>query len=182
MNRYAPSLVTLCILLLTVSLASPGACLAAENDVTNRTVLVNTASSWLPGDRIRITSPEPYRVYWTGWFTSLESDSVLRMRISRTEDPVAVRLHQIGTLEEKIGGKRHPGTGAGVGCLVGLLIGAMMAPSEDPEIPIDGLGTFRMRGLGQSYIVVGGVAGLVLGGAIGYTIKSDRWGIVARFD
>jgi hypothetical protein len=181
MNRYAPNIFARCTLLLTVCLAAPWSCLAAENDATSRTILVNTAGSWLPGDRIRVTSPEPYRVHFAGWFTALESDSVLRMRISPAQDPVAIRLHQIGTLEEKIGTKRHFGTGAGVGCLVGLLIGAMMA-SDDPEILIDGLGTVRMQGLGQLSVVAGGVAGLVLGGAIGYTIKSDRWSVVARFD
>ena len=183
MDRSAIDLVTRCVVLLCVAAAVPRITYAAENDPTNRTILLNTTDSWAPGDRIRVTSPEPYRVHWTGWFASVEADSVLRMRLSRELDPIAVRLSQIGTLEEKVGTKRHWRTGAEVGCLLGLLIGAAIAASsEDPKVPIPGLGTIQLNGLRQTYVVIGGASGLILGGAIGYTIRSDRWGIVARFD
>jgi len=34
----------------------------------------------------------------------------------------------------------------------------------------------------QTYIAIGAVSGLVLGGTIGFMAKTDRFGLVATFD
>jgi hypothetical protein len=156
---------------------------AAPNDAASRSLLVQSASSWNLGERIRVTAPEPMVMTFTGWYSGLEADSILLVRLSRDEGHVPVHLRQIGMLESSVGSRRHVMAGATVGCLVGLLIGAAVAGSDrDPEVQIDGLGTFQLRGLRTTYIAIGGASGLVLGGAIGYLIRTDRWGFVARFD
>jgi hypothetical protein len=148
-----------------------------------KTLLLQTASTWLPGDRIRVTTPGPTRARFAGWYSTIEADSVLRMRLTRSDPPVPVHLRQIGILETQVGRKRHVLAGAALGCLVGTLIGAAVAASdEDPEVRIDGLGTVRLKGLRQNYILIGAGSGLVLGGAIGLFVRTDSWGFATHFD
>jgi hypothetical protein len=161
---------------------------AASDSPEARALLVDTAGEWLPGDRIRVVSPEPYRIGTTGWYSSLDGDTGIRMRFSRTDPPVKVGLYQIGTLEEKVGSKRHVATGATVGLVIGLVVGIAYANShgeeefEMPRLLSSEPITMRTRGLKQTYIAIGAGSGLVLGGIAGFLVRTDRFGVVATFD
>ena len=174
--------------LVVLVLLPPHLSLAAPDSPEARALLVDTAGEWLPGDRIRVVSPEPYRIGTTGWYSSLDGDTAIRMRMSRSEPPVKVGLYQIGALEQKVGTKRHLATGATVGLLVGLAAGLLYANSHgEAEFEIPGLlssdpVTVRTKGLKQTYIAIGAASGLVLGGVAGFLIQTDRFGVVATFD
>lgn len=174
--------------LVVLVLLPPHLSLAAPDSPEARALLVDTAGEWLPGDRIRVVSPEPYRVGTTGWYSSLDGDTAIRMRMSRSEPPVKVGLYQIGALEQKVGTKRHLATGATVGLLVGLAAGLLYANSHgEAEFEIPGLlssdpVTVRTKGLKQTYIAIGAASGLVLGGVVGFLVQTDRFGVVATFD
>jgi hypothetical protein len=175
--------------LLVLVLVVPHSAFAASDSPEARALLVDAASEWLPGDRIRVVSPEPYRVGTTGWYSSLDGDTAIRMRMSRSEPPVKVGLYQIGALEQKVGTKRHVATGAVVGLVVGTVAGVLYANShgeEEFEIPAEVLTPrpiiIRTKGLKQTYIAIGAASGLVLGGVAGFLIQTDRFGIVATFD
>jgi hypothetical protein len=161
---------------------------AASDSPEARALLAATASEWLPGDRIRVVSPEPYRIGTTGWYSSLDGDTAIRLRVSRSEPPLKVGLRQIGALEEKVGTKRHVATGATVGLLIGLVAGIAYANSvgeEEFEIPgplSSQPVTMHTKGLKQTYIAIGAASGLVLGGIAGFLVRTDRFGVVATFD
>ncbi len=161
---------------------------AASDSPEARALLVDTAGEWLSGDRIRVVSPEPYRIGTTGWYSSLDGDTAIRLRLSRTDPPVKVGLYQIGALEEKVGTNRHVAAGATVGLLVGLVAGIFYANSHgEEEFEIPGLLssepiTMRTKGMKQTYIAIGAASGLVLGGIAGFLVQTDRFGVVARFD
>jgi hypothetical protein len=161
---------------------------AAPDSPEARTLLIDTAGEWLPGDRIRIVSPEPYFMRTAGWFTSLKGDSAILVRMSRAEPPVTVGLYQIGALEQKVGTKRHVMAGATIGLAVGLLAGIAYANSHgESEIVLpnfygDRPLVLRTNGMKQTYIAIGAASGLVLGGFVGFVATTDRFGLVATFD
>ncbi|HSQ60201.1 MAG TPA: hypothetical protein VLT84_07180 [Acidobacteriota bacterium] len=157
---------------ITGAAAGPAAASARLADEAGRSLLRTTAASWDSGDRVLVTSPAPYRVGLPGWFDSMESDSVLRVRFSRSADPVAVRISQIGTLSERVGSRRHPRRGALVGLWVGALLEA--AIEDDPDAFINGPN--------RPYIPLGAVAGIVVGTTVGSAKATDVWREVARFD
>lgn len=148
---------------------------ARPSDAQARAVLLHATESWNSGDRIRVTSAAPYRVDLTGRFQSITADSILNLRPDGSELPFEIRLSQIGELSEQAGTKRHWKTGALVGLVVGLGVGALIRDAEDdPDKPFNELRTY--------YLPIGAVAGAVAGGAIGALVRSDRWYVVARFD
>jgi len=180
------ALIRILCLICVLSGFAPKHSLAVPNSHEARTLLVDTAGEWYPGDRIRVVSPEPYSLRTTGWFSSLQGDSAIQVRMSRGEPPVTVGLYQIGALEEKVGTKRHVVTGMVVGLVIGTLVGFAVAPDEDPVVAIpfsnDYAVNVRMNGMRQTYIVMGAVSGMLLGGTIGYFATTDRFGLVATFD
>ena len=149
-----------------------------------RSVLASAASEWLPGDRIRIVSREPYRTALTALYSSLEGDSILRVSASRNESPMPIHLRQIGSIEQPSGKKRHVMTGAIVGLGIGTIVGyALARNTEELEFTIPELRTtVRSTGLRTTILVIGSASGLVLGATTGFLIRTDRWGVVARFD
>jgi hypothetical protein len=171
-----------------ISILAPQPSAAAPDSMEARTLLINTAGELLPGDRIRIVSPEPYYMRTTGWFSSLRGDSAIQVRMSRGEPPVTVGLYQIGALEEKVGTKRHVVTGATVGLLVGLVAAVVYASDHGesevvlPRFYGDQPLVLHTNGMKQTYIAIGAVSGLVLCGTIGFMAKTDRFGLVATFD
>jgi hypothetical protein len=171
-----------------LSIAAPGHARAVADSPEARTLLTNTAGEWYPGDRIRIVSPEPYDMRTAGWFSSLLGDSAIQVRMSRGEPPVTVGLYQIGALEEKVGSRRHVVTGMTVGLLVGLVAGVVYANDHgESEVVLPGFYgdqplVLQTNGMKQTYIAIGAVSGLVLGGTIGFMAKTDRFGLVATFD
>lgn len=170
------------------SMAAPRFSMAAPSTTEARTLLADTAGELLPGDRIRIVSPGPYYLRTAGWFSSLEGDSVIQMRMSRGEPPVKVGLYQIGALEQKVGTRRHVVTGMMVGLLVGVVAGVAYAEDHgEEEVVLPGFYgdqplVLHTNGMKQTYIAIGAVSGLVLGGTVGFMAKSDRFGLVATFD
>ena len=144
-----------------------------------KTLLRNTTDSWSVGDRIRVTSPEPYFIQTTGWFVDTQVDSLLLLRTSKSDPPLPIRLSQIGMLEERAGFKRHLGTGAIVGTALGTIVGLFLAASHRNDQTGD---EFQLEGLEDIYIPIGMAAGLVVGAAVGYSIKSDRWRMAAEFE
>lgn len=167
----------LVLTLVILAAATPiGAASARLPDDAGRTLLRATADSWEPGDRVLVTSPEPYHVGLPGWYDSIESDSVIRVRFSRSSEPSPVRLSQIGALSERIGSKRHQRQGVLAGLVLGLWVGAFLeaAVEDDPDAFINGPN--------RPYIPLGAVAGILAGAAIGSAKISDVWHVVARFD
>ena len=164
-------------LLVTAVLLVAATPAAAElSDADARTLLRQATSSWDRGDRIRVVSPQPYKVRWTGWFEGLEGDSALRMTLD-PRAPVTVPLRQIGSLEEKVGTKRHWPTGAILGLAVGLGAGLVIASGDDS--PKDAF----FGDLGDVlWPPIGAGAGLVGGGLIGFFVKTDRFAKVASFE
>ena len=171
-----------------ISMLAPQPSAAAPDSMEARTLLVDTAGELLPGDRIRIVSPGPYYLRTTGWFSSLQGDSAIQVRMSRGQPPVKVGLYQIGSLEQKVGTRRHVVTGMTVGLLVGVLAGVAYAENHSeeevvlPEFYGDQPLVVHTSGMKQTYIAIGAVSGLVLGGTIGFMAKTDRFGLVATFD
>jgi len=163
-------------------LDASAACRAGASPPPPSTVLRDVTAGWDVGDRIRLTAPEPYYVQWTGWFASVESDSILRMTLERGQPPAAVRLSQIETIEESVGKKRHLLAGALIGSALGLLVGVIVEASkpEPKDLAFPGLGNFQVD-TRPVYPAIGLISGFVVGGAIGYTITTDRWQVVATF-
>lgn len=149
-----------------------------------RSVLASAASEWLPGDRLRIVSKEPYRTALTARYSSLEGDSIVRVSASGNESPMPIHLRQIGSIEQPSGTKRHVMTGAIVGLAIGSIVGyALARNTEEIEFTIPELRTtVRSKGLRSTVFAIGSASGLVLGATAGFLIRTDRWGVVARFD
>lgn len=174
MNRI-PTLMALALAAATAT-ARPAAASTRMPDDAGRTLLLATANSWDRGDRILVTTPDPHHVRLPGWFDSVESDSVLRVRFSRSSEPVPLRLSQIGTLSERVGSKGHARAGALAGLAVGLFVGSFLevAIEDDP----DGF----IHGPNRAYIPLGVVAGLFVGTTIGTATRTDVWREAARFE
>lgn len=156
--------------------ASHAAASTRMQDDAGRTLLLATANSWDRGDRILVTTPEPHRVRLTGWFDSIESDSVLRVRFSSSSEPVSLRLSQVGTLSQRAGSKGHARAGALAGLAVGLFVGSFLeaAIEDDPDAFINGPN--------RAYIPLGVVAGLIVGTTVGAATRTDVWREAARFE
>jgi len=169
-------------LILAFTLAIPRLA-SADPQADEKTRLTEIVGPLEPGARIRITAPEPFETRFTGWFSNIESDSVLRVHLDRDEAAVPVHLRQIGTIETNVGTRRHWLIGSVIGLAVGTAIGAAsVAGEEDPTFDMPPFGRFRMVGVRQTQVAASGIAGLLLGGVVGYFIKSEQWRPVARVD
>ena len=162
----------LCLAFVTLAVSPASA--SEPDDAASRTVLRNAVVSWDSGDRIRVTVAGAEGTRMTGWYSGLESDSVLRMHLDRDRPPVSVPLHRIRALEESTGRKRHVLLGMGLGLVAGVLVGNLVQnrSSRDADAFLD---------LPDLYPVIGGMAGLVVGGGVGFFVRSERWHQVASF-
>lgn len=150
-----------------IALPAPSMARSTRDD----TVLRYATSSWDDGERIRVISPGGGRL--AGWFSGLEADSILRMRLNRADAPVRIHRSQMEALEETDGHKRHVLLGMGVGFAVGLVIGTGLKDQHtNPDAFLD---------LSDLYPAIGGMTGAVLGGTAGFFIKSQKWREVASF-
>lgn len=156
--------------------ARPAAASTRMPEDAGRTLLRSTAGSWNQGDRILVTTPEPYHVQLPGWFHSIEGDSVLRVRFSRSTEPAQVRLSQIGSLSERVGSKGNARGGAIAGFAIGLFVGSFL------EAAVEDDSDAFINGPNRPYIPLGALAGLLTGTAIGTARRTDVWLEAARFE
>jgi len=155
--------------------------LAAADHAKPETVLRQAAGQLAPGDRIRVTSPPPLESRFSGWFEGVESDSILRVRLSRRDAALPVYPRQVGSIEVSAGSHRHVLGGAVTGLLLGAVVGLAIGRSEpDPSVDLPYVGPVTMQGLNQSEgLVVGAGVGLVTGAVIGYLVRGERWEAIA---
>jgi len=126
-----------------------------------------------PGDRIRVTyrcdaaavqdtQPRSGCRRNVGRAAAVGDPLVLASGSQRTEIPYA----SITLIERSVGQQRHTVRGIGIGLLAGVVLGAI-APCEGGD---------SQEGVCRAVSVIGlGGLGLITGGVIGWTNRSDQW-------
>ncbi len=135
-----------------------------------------------PGARVRVTGPPicppTYticvggpRLQSVGTFVTCEADSII---MESNGNVLALPLDSVTKLEVSWGRKTNTGMGAGIGFLVGGLVGARIgyASYEECSCLGGGVGPETLALVGA---VIGGFGGLVTGALIGLEIETDRW-------
>jgi len=139
-----------------------------------------------PGARVRVTghfcqplyscvggSPQQY----VGTLVTWEADTLV---VQSNRDTLAVPVDFVTRLDVSRGRKTNTANGAGIGFLLGGLVGAVIVYASYEECVPQGLfscigpnygpGTYALAGG-----VIGGFGGLMAGALIGSAIKTDRW-------
>lgn len=121
--------------------------------------------------------PAPHEWAYSGQLEALDADT-LRIRVGSNKSVFAIATASIARLSVANGTRGHFWTGAGMGLLAGVLIGAAIGSTQNLE------GSFLFSNTDPKLLgaVVGAPAGFLLGGVIGTLIRSDRWQAVAIND
>ncbi len=141
-----------------------------------------------PGERVRVTGHffcQPFNSNcvrglpqrYVGTFVTWEADTLV---VQSNRDTLAVPVDFVTRLDVSRGRKTNTAKGAGIGFLLGGLVGAVIVYASYEECVPQGLfscigpnygpGTYALMGG-----VIGGFGGLVAGALIGSAIKTDRW-------
>lgn len=126
------------------------------------------------GSRVRVTTGDRQLV---GVVRSAGGGSL--SLIDARVDSVFLTGSEVRTVEVSRGRKSNGGrgatTGAGAGLFVGILLGSFPAHDQRDSFLGDGLEGLETMGRMGTYGLIGGVAGAVLGFAIGSRSESERW-------
>ena len=96
-------------------------------------------------------------------------------------DTVRVPVMHIGTAEAYTGLKRHPIVGAAIGLVTGSFVGFVAGDHAAGRIACAPIGSFCVTGAPTSpdtrarYAAEYGGAAALVGGIIGYVIRTERW-------
>jgi hypothetical protein len=125
------------------------------------------------GSRIRITESEAagFRRH-SGTLVRAGADTIV-LKLDRGGEAVAYPLAGVSRFEVSQGQKGHALAGAGLGLLAGAGLGALIGATNcgsacSGSDDLGGLAVLIWSGIGAG-------VGLVAGGVIGSTLKSDRW-------
>ncbi|MGE5180392.1 MAG: hypothetical protein ACM3PF_15005 [Bacteroidota bacterium] len=163
--RTIPGLTAASLLLLVT--AGTG---AAETPEARSTRMAATKPLGLmPGERIRFRTRErpqsPFEVVYAG----VRKDSLYYGGYLLEKAPQRVAVVSVTSLERSAGKHGHAWTGIGIGLLVGVGVGALIGSQYAEDDP----------GFGGLHIAVGaiggGAAGMLVGGVVGASIRTERW-------
>jgi hypothetical protein len=128
------------------------------------------------GDRIRITAAPNALDNRVARVVGVRADSLFVHVALAPTRTLAVARADVTRLEVSTGRRRHTGSGAGIGALVGLTAGAVMGYAGGDD---RGWCCFTARAKAGIYGVGGGALGALIGTVVGFATVSDRWTSVA---
>ncbi len=143
--------------------------------------LASATAQVRPGERVRVTRlpicPPPYicvggpGLQSAGTFVAWKADALI---MESNGNVLALPLDSVTKLEVSWGRKTNTGKGAGIGFLLGGLVGAIIgyASYEECSCLGGGVGPETLALVGA---VIGGFGGLATGVLIGSAIETDRW-------
>jgi len=146
-------------------------------------LLLSPAVAWsqgppaiVPGSRIRITGLEAGRSgRRSGTVVTTAGADTVVLKFDSGGETATFSLARISGLEVSRGRKGHMAAGVGVGFLAGAgtgaLVGALACKDHGCLSGSDEMGALVVA-LGAG---IGGVVGMLAGGAIGASYKTDRW-------
>ncbi len=137
-----------------------------------------------PGARVRVTRHfcQPFNSNcvgglpqrYVGTFVRGEADTLV---VQSNGDTLSVPVNLVTRLDLSRGRKTNTGKGAGIGFLLGGLVGAVIVYASYEEC-VGGFACLGDLGPGVNVVaggVIGGLGGLVTGAFIGLAIQTDRW-------
>lgn len=124
------------------------------------------------GDRVRISAPESGYETIVGRVVGTDLQQI-RIRVARTEGLYYIPRTQIVELEVSSSRRRHALGGAVVGGLNGILLGIGLAGRRVAE---NAAGTEEsFRATTAQGAMMGGGAGMLIGGFAGFLYQTDDW-------
>ncbi len=147
--------------------------------------LASATAQVRPGERVRVSGPPicppTYticvggpRLQSVGTFVTWEVDTLV---VQSNGDTLSVPANLVTRLDVSRGRKTNTGKGAGIGFLLGGLVGAVIVYASYEEC-VGGWACLGDLGPGANVAaggVIGGLGGLVAGALIGLEIQTDRW-------
>ena len=140
-----------------------------------------------PGERVRVThqpicpagticlGPSPRRRS-VGTFLAWKADSLV---IQSNGDTLSVPVNLVTRLDVSRGRNTNTGEGAGIGFLLGAVVGAVIGLASYEECESQGafscLGPDGPEIYALAGAIIGGLGGLVAGALIGSATETDRW-------
>ena len=135
-----------------------------------------------PGARVRVTGNffcQPFNSNcmgdmpqrYVGTFVTWEVDTLV---VQSNGDTLSVRVNLVTRLDVSRGRKTNTGKGAGIGVLLGGVVGALIGYASYEEC-VHCFFDLRPETLAAAGAVIGGLGGLAAGALIGSAIETDRW-------
>jgi len=127
--------------------------------------------SILPGSRVRVSSSTLASGSAIGSFVGVESESVV-LGNAAGGSPFRVPLNTISKLEVSVGRRSQAGRGAMIGAAIGVTPGLLLTFGDySSDVHGDGPSVAAVAAMGAA-------GGALLGAAIGWALKVDRWQVV----
>lgn len=135
-----------------------------------------------PGTRVRLRAPTYSSVEVVGRVGALRADTIVLVATGFPTGSLRIPMTGVTRLEVSAGARRHTGTGARIGAMTFMIVGAVSGASSkcggtflDPE------GT-ACEAAKPLVALVGGVAGAafgaLVGAGVGMLVRTEHWGVM----
>ena len=131
-------------------------------------VVDDTNWTIVPGKRVRIKAPSVFDRPLVGSIVTVSADSLV-LRSEKQSTPLTIPLASVTNLEVSWARESNAGKGSVIGLLAGAGIGFAIGSTKGP------FGDTGSKETGAGLAALFGLGGLMLGGTIGSTIRTEEW-------